>query len=112
MRPTESPSSRTRSTLLRRPRWRHVMSSNAYSGSAKTVAELAFPHVERPLVSIVVLTYDDIEWVPCALQACLDNTDPCYELILVDNGSTDGTKEFLLEQVSGATVITNERNYG
>jgi O-antigen biosynthesis protein len=76
------------------------------------LAELAFPRVERPLVSIVLPTFDNIEWIGRALQACLDNTDPCYELILVDNGSTDGTKEFLVEHVSGATIITNERNYG
>jgi O-antigen biosynthesis protein len=76
------------------------------------VAELEFPCVERPLVSIVMLTYNDIEWIPRALQACLDNTDACYELIVVDNGSTDGTVEFLTSETSGATVLLNNRNCG
>ena len=76
------------------------------------MAELEFPRVERPLVSIVVLTHNDIEWIPRALQACLDNTDACYELIIVDNGSTDGTVEFLTSETSGARVLLNNRNYG
>jgi GT2 family glycosyltransferase len=76
------------------------------------VAELDFPRVDRPLVSIVLLTYNDIEWIPRALQACLDNTDACYELIVVDNGSTDGTVEFLTTKTSGARLLLNNRNYG
>jgi GT2 family glycosyltransferase len=76
------------------------------------VAELEFPRVERPLVSIVLLTYNDFEWIPRALRACLDNTDPCYELIVVDNGSTDGTAEFLTSETRGARVVLNDRNHG
>jgi GT2 family glycosyltransferase len=76
------------------------------------LAELDFPRVERPLVSIVMLTYNDIEWIPRALRACLDNTDACYELIVVDNGSTDGTVEFLTSETSGARLLLNNRNYG
>jgi len=76
------------------------------------VSELEFPRVEHPLVSIVIATYNDVRWIGRALQACLDNTDPCYELIVVDNGSTDGTAEFLSAKTLGARVIFNERNYG
>jgi GT2 family glycosyltransferase len=74
--------------------------------------ELEFPLVERPLVSIVMLTYNDVEWIPRALRACFENTDACYELIVVDNGSTDGTVEFLTTETTGARVLLNERNYG
>jgi GT2 family glycosyltransferase len=76
------------------------------------VPELEFPPVERPLVSIVILTYNDLRWISRTLQACLDNTDPCYELIVVDNGSTDGTAEFLTTETRGARVVLNDRNYG
>ena len=59
-----------------------------------------------------MLTRNDLEWAPRALQACLENTDPCYELILLDNGSTDGTAQFLTDAVDGATVVLNDRNHG
>lgn len=80
--------------------------------TASVVAELDFPQVDRPLVSIVLVTYNDIEWIQRALQACLDNTDACYELIVVDNGSTDGTVEFLTNKTSGARLLLNNRNHG
>jgi GT2 family glycosyltransferase len=76
------------------------------------VPRLEFPQAERPLVSIVIVTYNDLRWIGRALQACLDNTDPCYELIVVDNGSTDGTAEFLSTETLGARVVLNDRNYG
>jgi GT2 family glycosyltransferase len=76
------------------------------------VAELEFPSVEQPTVSIVMVTRDDLEWAPRALQACLEHTDACYELIVVDNGSTDGTREYLTDSVRGITLLANERNHG
>jgi glycosyltransferase involved in cell wall biosynthesis len=36
----------------------------------------------------------------------------CYELIIVDNGSTDGTRGFLSHSVTGITLLANDRNYG
>src|SRR5919198_2685725 len=73
--------------------------------------ELAFPAVAQPLVSMVMLTRNDLHCVPQALRACLEHTDPVYELIVVDNGSTDGTQTFL-ESVAGITFVANDRNYG
>ena len=69
------------------------------------------PTVPRPGVSIVIVTYQGAEVVKTALRALLENTPPCYELILIDNGSTDGTPA-LLRQVGNATVVLNERNAG
>ena len=73
---------------------------------------VAFPAVERPVVSIVVVTYGGFEWVLGALQAVVDHTDPCYEVIVVDNASPDGTGPRLREAVTGATVVLNDDNVG
>ena len=67
--------------------------------------------VARPLVSIVMVTYDGAEVVERAVRALVENTEPVYELILVDNGSVDGTPS-LLERVEGATIVRNRRNTG
>src|SRR5919197_1519554 len=73
--------------------------------------ELAFPAVAQPLVSVVMLTRNDLHCVPQSLHACLEQTDPLYELIVVDNDSTDGTRAFL-ESVAGITLVANDINYG
>jgi GT2 family glycosyltransferase len=69
------------------------------------------PTDSHPDVSIVVVTYEGAELVETALRALLDNTEPCYELILIDNGSSDRTPA-LLRRVGNATVVLNERNTG
>ena len=72
---------------------------------------LRVPAVARPDVSIVIVTHDGASVVGRAVQALIENTEPCYELILVDNGSTDATDE-LLRRVENATIVLNERNDG
>ncbi|MEW5920329.1 MAG: glycosyltransferase family 2 protein [Bacillota bacterium] len=62
-------------------------------------------------VSIIVAAYNALEYSKACLQAIRDYTPPGYELLLINNGSTDGTKEFF-EQIPGAQVINNEKNRG
>lgn len=75
------------------------------------MSEFRVPAVPRPDVSIVIVTHDAAEVLPQALQALLDNTEPCYELIAIDNGSGDGTAS-LLRQIENARVVLNPRNFG
>lgn len=52
---------------------------------------------QRPYASIIVLSYNGLEQTtrPC-LESILENTPPDrYELVVVDNGSSDGTPEYL-----------------
>src|SRR5687768_7399533 len=50
----------------------------------------------RPRVSIVVVTFDNLVFTRMCLESVLANTEqPTYELIVVDNGSTDGTVQYL-----------------
>ena len=76
------------------------------------MTRVVFPPVERPLVSIVVVTYGGFDWVIGALQAVIENTEPCYEVIVVDNQSPDGTGPKLRDAVDGATVVLNDVNVG
>jgi GT2 family glycosyltransferase len=72
---------------------------------------VSFPTVSHPDVSIIMVTYEGAEVIETALRALLEHTEPCYELILIDNGSRDRTPT-LLRQVGNATVVLNERNAG
>lgn len=54
---------------------------------------------ESPLVSIIIPTYNSIHTLKYTLQSCLNQDYPenKLEIIVVDDGSTDGTRKVVLE---------------
>ncbi|MFD0672167.1 glycosyltransferase family 2 protein [Cohnella sp. GCM10027633] len=61
--------------------------------------------------SIVIATYNGIEWTRRCVDSVIRHTSEPYEFVFVDNGSSDGTQQYL-EEIPGATVIRNESNRG
>lgn len=61
--------------------------------------------------SIVILTHNELEYTRRCLASIASCTAEPYELVLVDNGSTDGTVDYLRSQ-AGAVVIENGENLG
>lgn len=56
-------------------------------------------------VSVVLLAYNNLSYTRDCVDSILANTDDVeYELILVDNGSTDGTKEYF-DSIPNVKVI-------
>jgi O-antigen biosynthesis protein len=66
----------------------------------------------EPRVSVVIVTHGGWDIARRALEALVRNTDPCFEVVIVDNASPDETAERLREEVDGATLIFNESNTG
>jgi N-acetylglucosaminyl-diphospho-decaprenol L-rhamnosyltransferase len=64
-----------------------------------------------PLVSLVIPLYNQLHYTKQCIASIRRCTAIPYELILVDNGSSDGTREYL-QQLEEATVIANEKNLG
>jgi GT2 family glycosyltransferase len=62
-----------------------------------------------PRLSIIVAVHDQLEMNRLFLEHLRSTTDGDYELIVVDNASTDGSREFFRDQ--GAVVIGNPANY-
>jgi GT2 family glycosyltransferase len=62
-------------------------------------------------VSIVMVTHNAREWTERALRSLVENTDVPYELVAVDNASTDGTRN-LLAGLEEARVLFNDENRG
>jgi glycosyltransferase involved in cell wall biosynthesis len=56
------------------------------------------PPVTEPVVSVVVPTYNYGRFLPEAIDSIRSQTYPHWEIIVVDDGSTDGTREFLPRQ--------------
>ena len=73
---------------------------------------IELPAVDTPRVSVLMVTFGACEWVRRSLQALVENTPPVYELIIVDNGSTDGTLGLLRNELRGARVHLSGENLG
>lgn len=71
--------------------------------------KLVFDTPPEPLTSILVILHNKAEYTLDCLQSLLQSTTKDFELILVDNASTDETSA-LLEKVEGATIISNSEN--
>lgn len=48
-----------------------------------------------PTISIVMPTYNNLDYLPKAIDSILNQSCTDFELIIVNDGSTDGTKEYL-----------------
>ncbi|MFB0524941.1 MAG: glycosyltransferase, partial [Phycisphaerae bacterium] len=64
-------------------------------------------------VSIIIPVFNNLPYTTQCLQSLFENkTKKSYQLIIVDNGSTDGTKEFLKCLSGSVKIISNRENLG
>ncbi|CAB1073856.1 hypothetical protein D1AOALGA4SA_1975 [Olavius algarvensis Delta 1 endosymbiont] len=70
------------------------------------------------LASIVILTHNQIEYTKKCLESIYSHTIEPFELVIVDNGSSDGTPDYLETEVAGrksgveVKIIRNRDNLG
>lgn len=72
---------------------------------------LQFPTAEEPRVSIVLVFFQQAHLSYRCLQSLLEFADLSYELIIVDNNSSDATAR-LLDKIDGAVIVRNTENMG
>lgn len=68
-----------------------------------------------PKCSVIVVTYNQLDYTKLFLESVKNHTHVPYELIIVDNNSQDETKEFLTEYQKDkkqVRVLFNEKNVG
>lgn len=71
------------------------------------------------MISLVILSLDKLAYTRRCLESLLLTTGVAYRIVVVDNGSTDGTAEYLLafrrqaaEAGISTQVLLNDRNLG
>lgn len=65
-----------------------------------------------PLVSTVILNYNGRELLRNCLRSTLRSRYPNLEIIVVDNGSMDGSQELVKREFSNVKLIENNQNLG
>ena len=75
-------------------------------------------HSVRPIISIIILAYNQFHYTKKCIESIIKNTNAFFEIILVDNGSTDGTSAYLESEltplITGGMlrIIRNDNNHG
>ena len=65
-----------------------------------------------PLVSLIIVNWNGKPWLKDCLAALRYQTYSPFEIIIVDNGSTDGSCEFLKQQFSHVKLLELPENNG
>jgi GT2 family glycosyltransferase len=63
-------------------------------------------------VTVVVPAWNGERWLPGLFASLAEQTEAPAEVIVVDNGSADGTLEWLAREVPGVRVLAQGRNTG
>jgi glycosyltransferase involved in cell wall biosynthesis len=68
---------------------------------------------ESPFFSIIIPTYNRAAFIEATLQSVFEQTYPHYEIIVIDNCSTDNTEELLQPFLQAGQIqfIKHEENY-
>ncbi len=72
---------------------------------------IRFPKVDRPDVTVVMVTYNRWDLSRQALTLLAEVTEPRYEVVVVDNASVDGTADEL-DSIDGVRILRNPTNLG
>jgi GT2 family glycosyltransferase len=68
--------------------------------------------MDNARASVIVLAWNGIEFLGPCLDALLAQHFADFEVVVVDNGSSDGSADFVAESYPQVRLIRNERNIG
>ena len=65
-----------------------------------------------PLVSVLIPLYNKVDWVESTIQSALDQTYRNIEVIVIDDGSTDGSAEVVAALTDTRIRLISRENRG
>ena len=63
-----------------------------------------------PLISICIATYNRAKWLKEAIESCLNQTYDNYEIVVIDDGSTDETAEIVGDSIYASRKNVHKHN--
>jgi len=82
------------------------MTANLFASTRKRT------RVTRPRVCIIALNYNGLQHLQYCLPSLLTTDYPNYELVVVDNASTDGSVKYVQREFPQATLLRSPTNRG
>jgi len=67
---------------------------------------------DQPLVSVIIPNWNGKDILKTCLQSLIHLAYPNYEIIVVDNASTDGSADMVKKEFSDVRLIINKKNLG
>ena len=77
-----------------------------------SLQEKTSPEKNKGLVSVTLVTYNSGRFIKRCLESVLEQDYPYFELIVIDNASTDGTTDILENFEGKCQIHYNEENVG
>jgi glycosyltransferase involved in cell wall biosynthesis len=68
--------------------------------------------LDRPLISVLLPVYNGKKYVRAAVESILRQTETSFELIIIDDGSTDGSHEVVNEFDDPRIIFIGQENHG
>ncbi len=97
------------STEAASKRIKHVMS---FENKNQFLSKRALNNPEPPKVSIIIPVFNKYDYTEQCVEAINKHTNYNYEILIIDNASTDGTYEKLLSHHTSVRIIKNDKNLG
>lgn len=67
---------------------------------------------EKPTISIIIVNYNGLSYLDTCISSVLAQDYQDYEVILVDNASTDGSVEHVSRNYPNVILVSTDRNTG
>ena len=68
--------------------------------------------MQQPKVSVLILSYNGKHLLVEAIESYLNNDYGNFEVVVIDNGSTDGTQDYVNQKWPHVFVLRTEKNLG
>ena len=65
-----------------------------------------------PKVVVITLNWNGIKWIDLCLRSLYRLNYDNYEIVMVDNNSTDGSYDYVLKHYNEVNIIRNNENLG
>jgi len=90
------------------------MSTQDKSKALDALAILSEMHemTQLPKLSVIILNYNGLRWLPTCLSSVAKTDYPNLSVYLADNGSADGSVEYVRNNFPWVRVIPNNENLG